>query len=173
MSFVLSDASCWYAIYTKPQQENRAESNLKNWNVETFAPKVKEYRYDHKGKVEYLVKPFFPNYIFARFKANTMHSKITFTRGVSRIVSFGANPTPIEDEIIELIKLQAAEDGFIRVGEPLKYGDKVVVNKGPFKSLTGMFERHATEADRVMILLTAVQYQSHIVVEREMVRKVG
>ena len=38
----LSDvnSTCWYVIQTKPQQEARAESNLKTLPVETFLPKI-------------------------------------------------------------------------------------------------------------------------------------
>ena len=37
-----SDSPLWYAVYTKPKEEERAESNLRAWGVKTLMPKFKE-----------------------------------------------------------------------------------------------------------------------------------
>ena len=90
------ETACWYAIHAKPKQEGRAESNLLAWGVETFVPRVKERRYNRIiGAATYHIKPLFPRYLFARFKASELLHKVCFTRGISSVVGFGVSRTPI------------------------------------------------------------------------------
>lgn len=163
----------WYAIHTKPKQEDRAESNLRSWGIETFAPRVKKRPHaSNAGEKACTISPLFPRYIFARFDAERLLHKVNFTRGVDNVVSFGGEAAPVDDEIIEFIRSQAAEDGLIRLGEELRYGDAVKIKDGPFNSLTGIFQRGTKESERVMILLTAVKYQGCVLVDRAAVEKV-
>jgi transcriptional antiterminator RfaH len=166
------DRLSWYVVYTKPKQEDRAVFNLRSWNVEVFAPRLKERRRNEfTGKVSWHVKSMFPRYIFARFRANELLYKVNFTRGVQNVVSFSNGPTPVSDEIIELIQLQQGENGFIIPGEELRIGDRVTIKEGPLKDFKGVFEESASDSGRVSILLTTVSYQTRVVIEREMVRK--
>ena len=164
----------WYAIYTKPREEYRAESNLRAWNVETFAPKAKELRYNKlTGEFDCLTAPLFPRYIFARFDADQMFHKIYFTRGVHSVVMVGNKPAPVDDKIISTIRSQIADDGLVRIGNDLKPGDKVVVKDGSLKGLTGIFKRNITNTDRVMILLTTVTYHANLIIARQDIRGGG
>lgn len=101
-----------------------------------------------------------------------MLRKVSFTRGVHNVVSFGDGPAPILDEVIALIKSYVAEDGFVRIGEGLKQGDAVIIEHGPLKNITGIFERAMKATHRVMILLTAVNYQGHIGVDEELIKRI-
>ena len=45
MSLETTDAlASWYAVLTKPKQEQRAETNLRAWDIEAFTPKFKDRR---------------------------------------------------------------------------------------------------------------------------------
>jgi len=168
------NSTYWYAIQTKSKQEDRADSNLRAWRVKTFAPKIKERRYnEYSGKVSYLVKPLFPGYIFARFKVDELLHKVKFTRGVSNVVSVGGKPAPIDDEVIEIMLAREGADGLVQIAEELRPGDKVVVKQGPLRDFIGIFEGYHNDEERVSILLEMVTYQSRLVVDREAVRKVG
>lgn len=162
----------WYAVYTKPGEEDRAESNLKIGRIETFTPRMKARRAaPFTGDTAFVVKPLFPRYLFARFKASETLHKVWFTRGVHSVVSIGNQPAPVDDEVIEIIRSRRGEDDLIRVGEEFSAGDRVTINDGPFKNLEGIFDGTAKDSDRVFILLSAVSYQSHVVVERSSVKK--
>jgi transcriptional antiterminator RfaH len=164
----------WYVIQTQPKQEQRAESNLRAWMVETFFPKLKESRYNpYVSKPTYTIKPLFPSYIFARFRASQLLHKVYFTRGVRRIVSFGNGPVSIEDEALQIIKANIQEDGFVRFKDDLKTGDKVKVNDGPLKNLSGIFERETKAAERVSILLMTTGYQGHLEIDRSLIAKIN
>ena len=168
----MEDSLLWYVVHTHPKQEDRCDSNLRAWHVETFAPKLRERQYNQfTGKPTHLIKPLFPGYIFARFRVVDAIQKVRFTRGVHSVVSFGGGPTPVDDEIIEIIKARIGEDGFIKTGSDLRPGDKVTIKEGPMRDLAGVLEREVKASDRVMILLTSVSYQAHIMMERRMVKK--
>jgi transcription antitermination factor NusG len=87
-------------------------------------------------------------------------------------VSFGGHPISINNEVIDLIREQVEDDGFVRMVDELKLGDQVRVNSGPLQSVIGVFERKLKDKDRVRILLNAMNYQSHLLIDREMVDKV-
>lgn len=168
----MDNLACWYAIRTRPKQEDRADVNLRAWQVPTFVPKLKGPQ--RSGYVcGRASKPLFTRYIFARFDASRLLHKINYTRGVESVVSFGGSPVPIDDKIINLIKDRVDKDGFIQLCEELKYGDKVTIKFGPLKSLVGMFQKRMKASDRVEILLNAVSYQSHLLIGREMIERVN
>src|SRR5689334_16613864 len=84
------DTSQWYVVHTNPKQEERADSNLRAWGVETLHPKLKTRRFNEfTGAPTVTTKPLFPRYIFAKFNAREQLAKISFTRGVHYVVSFG------------------------------------------------------------------------------------
>jgi transcriptional antiterminator RfaH len=142
--------------------------------VPIFNLKTRERRYNQYTNVpSYITKPLFPRYIFARFKINDLYHKVRFTRGVSSVVSFGEEPTPIDEEVIALIQSHVKEDGFVRINEEIRPGDRVIVKDGPLKNFAGIFEREMKDTDRVRILLEVVSYQAHVEIGRDMVKRVG
>ena len=174
MNPVTGEAPRWYALQTHALQEERAAENLNAWGVETFAPKYKERRSNpYTGRPVYFTRSLFPRYMFARFDAGRMLRKVWFTRGVAKVVGFGNGPSPVEDEIIELIKSRVGEDGFVQFNEELKRGDKVVISAGPLVDLEAVFERDLEDGDRVLLLLTAISYQGHVTIERELLKKIS
>jgi len=170
----LADTTCWFAIYTNGKQEVRAFHNLQAWGLECFNPMIKEYRRNQfSGLGSYVSRPLFARYVFARFNPSTLLHKVTFTRGVQRVVSFDGKPTPIEDELIEFLKARVGDDGFIGLGSPLKMGDKVRIRDGPWKALEGVVERNVKPTERVMLLLTAIQFQGRLMIEQDWLEKIA
>ncbi|MET0626407.1 MAG: transcription termination/antitermination NusG family protein [Pyrinomonadaceae bacterium] len=164
----------WYAIYSHPKQEDRAEFNLRAWGLETFNPKLKEVKHNQfTGAPIAIVKSLFPRYLFAKFSAAERLHKVCFTRGVNSVVHFGSGPVPVKDEIIDIIKSRVGEDGFVSIDQDFKTGEKVVIKDGPFRDFVGVFDRKIKHTDRVRILLEAVCYESHLIIEREYVSKVA
>jgi transcriptional antiterminator RfaH len=168
-----NDHPCWYVVHTHPKQENRAESNLMAWNVETFFPKTRDTRFNEfSSKPTYVIKPLFPGYLFARFVVGNLLHKIRYTRGVHSVVCVGDTPASVGDEAIEIIAAQIDGEGFVKLGDELKPGAKVLIQAGPFKGLTGIFERETKDTDRIKILLESVRYQAHVEIERNLVKSV-
>lgn len=167
------ETPCWYVVQTKPQQEERAESNLNAWRIQTFLPKIRQRReHPFGGAPIYQVKPLFTRYLFARFKAHELLHKVSYTRGVHNVVNFSGWPISVDDEVIELLRQQSDADGCVRIGQDLKAGDKVMISNGPFRNFVGIFQGTSKERDRVSILLTAVNSQSRVIVDRALVKKI-
>jgi len=160
----------WYAVYTKPREEDRAESNLRAWGVKTLLPKIKEQRSREISKAK--VKHLFPRYIFAHFNCETALHKVNYTRGVCGVVRFGDKPCPIDDIIIETIQAQIGQEGFIKFDERFYTGDLVRIQEGPFKSFHGTVEREMSDSDRLVVLLSSVSYQGRLMIEKALVKKV-
>lgn len=164
----------WFAVCTHSKQEDRAYYNLQAANIECFAPRIKERRINQfSGAVSYIARPLFPRYIFARFSIQSLLRKVSFTRGVLKVISFNAKPAPIDEEVIELLRARGGSDGFLTIGEALKAGDEVRIKDGPWKALVGVVERDLQSSERVQLLLTAINFQGRLVIERECVEKVS
>jgi transcriptional antiterminator RfaH len=168
---IVADVPSWYAIHTHPKQETRAEENLKAWHVETFFPRMRDCRFNEfTGEPSYFIKPLFPGYFFARFALNSLFHKVRFTRGVHSVVSIGSDPAQVDDRVIEIIAAQIDEAGFVKIGAELELGAKVLIQAGPFKGLTGIFERETSAAARIRILLDCVSFQARVEVQRNIVK---
>jgi len=119
-----------------------------------------------------VVRPLFPRYVFAQFEVAHSLRRVCFTRGVHSVVSFGNGPTTIDDEIIELIQLRVDEDGLVKLDRELNEGDPVMINSGPLQHLIGVFQHDIKGTDRVAILLTAINFQGRVIIERDLVKKI-
>ena len=162
----------WYLVYTNLKQEERANENLKAWGVETLHAKLRTQRFNEfTGAPTYVTQPLFPRYIFAKFNAREQLSKVRFTRGIQNVVCFGENLATVDQEIVDIIRARIDENGFVKTNDELKPGDKVVISAGPLRNLMGIFERAVKGSDRITILLTAVGYQGHLMVDRDMVKR--
>lgn len=169
-----TDQPAWFAICTNPKQEDRACNNLQAWGLECFNPKVRERRRNQFTGIATLIpKPLFPRYIFSRFSAKSLLHRVRFTRGIHQVVSFNDKPTPIDDEVIALLKSQVSNEGFMSVGRALKTGDQVRIKDGPWKDLIGVIECDLKASERIRILMTSIRYQGRLTIERNGVEKIG
>lgn len=172
MSTAIADNLHWYVVHTHPKQEDRANSNLVGF-LETLAPKLRVNKYNEfTGQVSRIARPLFPGYIFSRFRFNELYHKIRFTRGVHSLICFNNEPTPVDDNIIDMIRARIGDDGFVKTADELKVGDEVRINDGRFENFCGVFERELPDMDRVSILLNTIRFQAHVVVDRHLVSKI-
>lgn len=167
------DTLHWYAINTKPNQEERVSANLRAGGIETFVPRIKSYKLNRQtGKKISYKKVLFPCYIFAKFNTKSCLNKVKFTRGLHSIVSFGGNPCIVEDAIIEIMLKMADGDNLINPEIDLKPGDRVIVDQPYLKDFIGVFVNGVSDSTRVMVLLSTLTYQINLVVEKEKIRKI-
>ena len=172
MSDANGDSLSWYVVHTHPKQEDRTSSNLRTCGIETITPKLRVDKYNEfSGKVSHIPKPMFPSYIFSRFNYDQVFHRVKYTRGVHSLVSFNNRPALVDDEIVQLLQSQIAEDGFVKTLDKLEPGDEVIIKHGRFQNFCGVFEGGISDSDRVRILLNAVSYQAHVVVDRALVAR--
>jgi len=161
------EACNWYCIYTKPHYEDHVAQYLTNhWDLESFNPKLKTRKY-MRGRIKEVVEALFPCYIFSCFDPAKHYHMIKYTRGVRKIVGDQTgNPYIVDEEVIGQIQSRMKE-GFIHIDPPdFNEGDRVVVQEGTLKGLTGIFQRELKARDRVMILLNTLSYQASVEIEK-------
>jgi transcriptional antiterminator RfaH len=152
----------WYILHTKPNAEYQVVKALTQCQIHTYLPEIKlpKTRQSHK--------PFFPCYLFARIDFSLVAvSSIQWTAGLRRVVVFGSEPTPLPDEVIELIRhklgeIEAAEGWLAHV---FKAGETVYITNGPFKDMLAIFDGPTRPARRVQVLLNILGHASRVQVE--------
>lgn len=153
----------WYAIYTKQKKEDFVAGSLAAAGIEVYYPKFRGKKF-LQGCWRELLTPLFPCYLFARLQPERHSWMIKYTRGVRKLVGC-PEPWPVPDDIIDLIKSRE-ENGAIVIKQDFKAGDAVFISEGPLKGLQGIFEKELKGSDRAVLLLTAIEYQAKLVVEK-------
>jgi transcription antitermination factor NusG len=148
----------WYAVYTKPKKEDSVALYLQNIGIEVLNPKLRSKKYRETGFIE-AIGPLFPCYIFANFEKDKYSHLITYTRGVRYIVG-KKDPLIVHEDVIDTIRGSMAEDNIVVVKpRSFKKGEKVFIREGLLKDFCGVFEREIKGAERVMLLLSALNYK--------------
>lgn len=157
MSLMESPAR-WYLIQTKPRQEARAEEHLQRQHFECYRP-LKSAAPKKRNPRAVSEEELFPGYLFIRM--DQVHDNwypIRSTRGVARIVTFGAQPVPVHDELIEQIRQRLLSP------EPhpeFQHGEHVRIKAGSFCDIEAIFL--ATDGEeRAVILLNLLQREQKV-----------
>lgn len=138
----------WCVVHTKPKQEARALENLQNQGYACFLPMMQVEKL-RRQKVHWVTEPMFSRYLFIQLDSQNQNwSPIRSTLGVSKLVSFGPEPTKVPAELVELLQ-QAPQETIERMFTP---GDSVQVASGPLKGLEGQYIAHDGEA-RAFVLI--------------------
>jgi transcription elongation factor/antiterminator RfaH len=155
-----TDERLWYTVYTKPQKEDVAQCHLAQKGLEVFLPKL---MLPSDRTARRRVVPLFPNYLFARINAQSeQYGYVAWSPGVKRIVSFNGTPAPIESKIVEFLKSQTGDAGFIPARSNLKVGQEVRISGGPFDSLVGMIQEPPNAKGRVRVLVNLLNQQTRV-----------
>jgi transcription elongation factor/antiterminator RfaH len=159
-------------IHTKPGDEHRVRTNLRNQEVETFFPLLETYQYCN-GRMIPKVKPLFPNYLFARLDLELHYYRVKWTRGVNKILGAGNGPIPISEKVIEAIKERSGEDNLVRLEDEFKDGDLIQITSGPLKNLRGIFQKMMSGKGRVKILLSLIGVDVPVQMSKWQIKKVA
>ena len=163
----------WYVIQTKPKKEEEAKSYLTMKGLEIFNPLMENFLI-RNGSLNKELKPLFPGYMFGKFDLEQDYSLVRWGRGVKKVLSLGGGyPTPLAEEIIEVIKRRTDSHGIVRKSYHFEANDRIRIKSGPLKDLLGIFERWVSDNDRVRILLNLIGYQPAVEMHYSMIEKVA
>ena len=162
----------WYVIQTKPKKEEEAKSYLSTNGLEIFNPLIETFIHRNGGMSREL-KPLFPNYIFGKFDIDRNYSLVRWGRGVKKILGLGGYPTPLSEEVIEIIRNRVDPHGIVKKTVQFKPNEWVRIKFGPLKDLVGIFDRWVSEGERVRILLNLIGYQPEVEIHYSMIEKVA
>jgi transcriptional antiterminator RfaH len=163
----------WYLIYTKPRQEKSALQNLEQQGYQCYLPLLPKEKL-RQGAVALTDEPLFPRYLFINLAQDFMAkswSPIRSTKGVSRMVRFGAEPAKIDDTLVDLLK----DHEVSMLGEPERLfspGEPVQLTEGPFAGIEGIYQM-ADGDRRVMVLIELMSKSVAVPVGLDALRKLG
>jgi transcriptional antiterminator RfaH len=165
--FMKPSQANWFAVVTKPRQEQIALENLQRQAFECFLPMAENPFQRRSKKQQKIIEPLFPRYLFLKAIAEFQNlAPVRSTQGVISMVRFGTELAVIPEQIINAIKQRVSPDtGLIKI-QPLhiKPGDKVRVFDGPFSGLTGIAQEECS-ARRIIILMELLGRPTKVQVE--------
>lgn len=131
----------WYLIHTKPKQEFRAKQNLEQQGYACYLPIMHSEKL-RRGKIAVAPTPLFPRYLFIQL-GNDVSDKswnpIRSTKGVNRLVVFGASPAKVDYQLVAT--LQKQERQMQEQPETLySTGEQVQLMDGAFAGLEGIYQ---------------------------------
>ena len=146
----------WYVVYSNPHKEQQAQFHLGLKGVQTFFPRLRvPATGENKGKVV----PLFRNYLFARIDVASEYHLVVWTPGVRRLVSFGGEPVPIQEDVVQFLKQRADHRGVIPARSRLRRSQEVEISGGPFDGLMGIIQAPPDDKGRVKVLLKLLNRQ--------------
>ena len=155
----------WYAIHSKPRQEERALDNLQRQGFEAWLPMLTVEKV-LRGKLANVTESMFSRYLFIRLDTEqTNWSPIRSTLGVSRLVSFGNRPAVVADELIQALQTvpQRAPERLFQPGQTIK------IVSGPLKGIEGIFQQ-ADGEHRAMVLIDLLNKQHRVTTQMQDLR---
>jgi transcription elongation factor/antiterminator RfaH len=137
----------WYALYTKPRQEFKAEEQLKAMDITTYLPlitKVKQWS-DRKKKV---IEPLFKSYIFINVNDSERYISVQ-AKAVVKVINFKGIPATIPNWQIENLQKMLFTNPDAYVTDLIKIGTCVKIIEGPFAGVEGVVAKHSND-ERVL-----------------------
>jgi len=144
----------WFAVYTKSKNEQLAADHLLRQGFNVFLPCYQRQR-KHARKIDVVITALFPRYLFVELDENTGHWRsVEGTRGVSYLLRVNGSPVVIPNKLIDLLKTQHDEQGFVSINVLASFvkGQKVQIIDGCFSGQTAVFE-NMDDQQRVQLLL--------------------
>jgi transcriptional antiterminator RfaH len=129
-----------------------------------------------QGKIKVSIEPLFNRYLFIRLSDVTSNwFPIRSTKGVSQLLRFGRSLDPIvlPDPIIDCLKRRCSNEEPLH--ELFRKGELLEITHGPFRSLTGFFEKLQTLPDgllRAMLLVEVLGSVQKLQIQLPQLKKV-
>lgn len=132
----------WLVFYTRPRSEKKAELRLLDQGMEVLVPKCEEIRQwsDRKKKV---IVPLFRGYLFASVDERS-RIQVLQTPEIVCDVKFSGQPAELREEEVENLRIIQDKPDLLEAESTTlpQVGEKVIVEEGPFKGLTGEVVDH-------------------------------
>ena len=157
----------WFAVVTKPRQEQTALENLQRQDYKCFLPMAENPYQRRSKKHQQIIEPLFPRYLFLKAIAESQNlAPVRSTKGVISMVRFGTELAVVPEYIIGSIKQRVdAHTGLVKIQSvSIKAGDKVKVFDGPLAGLNGIVSEISSEK-RTLILMELLGRPTKVEVE--------
>ena len=161
----------WYAVYTRPHNEKKVCSWLKENNIECYLPLKSSLR-QWSDRKKWIEEPLFRSYIFVRVSYIEYFNVLSIP-GVVKYVSFGGQPQAIPDNQIEYIKIIVQQrDQEIEVNyKNIRKGLECEVLFGPLKGIRGEVVRISGQS-RLVIRLASMGVSLQVNISRDEIKPI-
>jgi transcriptional antiterminator RfaH len=149
----------WYAFQSKFRKESLVCEQLHIRQLDSFFPCLHVRPVNPRSL---RIQPYFPGYVFGRLDLECVGRSITnWIPGAIGIVSFGGEPVPVPDHLIDTLRhhLQTINVTMGKLSERFQLGDSVAIQGGPFAGYEAIFNAHLPGQDRVEVLLKLLHGQ--------------
>jgi transcriptional antiterminator RfaH len=153
----------WLLLQVKPRQEMRALENLERQQAQCYCPLIQVEKL-RRGKRIRVEEALFAGYLFINVQPQQnglTYTSIRSSRGVSKIVGFGAEPITIPEALIEQLKLResAGLASCAKSKDLPQAGDQINIIEGPFKGLQALYS-HTDGQQRAIVLINLLHQQT-------------
>jgi len=160
-----SEIKKWFALYTKPKHEFKAEQQLSAYGVEYYLPtvvRIKQWS-DRKKKVK---EPLFSGYIFVH---GTERERLIALEqyAIVRSIFFEGRPATVPDWQIENLRKMLEEGTEVTVTEQLSVGTHVKILSGPFKDVEGVVYESVNQERMLAITIDLLRRSVVVKIPRE------
>jgi transcription antitermination factor NusG len=143
----------WYAIRSKPRQEDAVWKQIISQGFDVFYPRLRVHPVNPRSRK---IKPYFPGYLFVLADIEEAgQSVFQWMPHTVGLVSFGGEPAVVPDHLIQAIQRRVDEINAAggELLESLKPGDVVWINEGPFHGYEAIFDERLPGSERVRVLI--------------------
>ena len=159
----------WYCLHTEPRQENKVAQVLqRDLGLDVFAPRIRFQRL-RAGRPLWTTEALFPGYLFARFDYFERRRQVNSLPGVSRVVHFGDQPTPVEESIMVELRSLVSDNETVQVSAEPQPGSEVIISGGSMQGLRVLVTRLIPARQRIAILLELLGNTREVEIERDRV----
>ena len=164
----------WYAVVTKPRQEQIAVENLQRQAFECFLP-MAENPYQRRSRKLRIIEPLFPRYLFIHANVHQQNlAPVRSTRGVVSMVRFGMELAKVPESVITALQASMDPDsGLITIDPvPVEEGDTVKVFDGPLAGIKGIVKERKGE-NRALLLMEMMGKSTTVEVDALLLQRAG
>ena len=155
----------WFCLRTQPRREAFAHDFLKRQEqLKSFFPRIR-FRGAGRLRGQWMIEALFPGYLFCQFNWRLHAKLVSYCPGISGLIHFGNNYPVIPFDVIQELQSQFGQDEPVTVDQPLKIGDRVVIEAGPMQGVEGIVCRVLPGKMRVALLLEFLGQQTQIEVD--------
>ena len=165
----------WLLLQVKPRQEMRALENLELQQGECYCPLIQVEKLS-RGKRIHAEEALFPGYLFINVqpeKNGLTYTSIRSSRGVSKIVGFGAEPIKVPEALIAQIRHREQFNSLGLIAKDLpQAGDDINITEGPFKGLKAVFS-HTDGLQRSIVLINLLNQKTPTSLANTQIKKLA
>lgn len=140
----------WYVAKVKPNKVRLLTVSLSRWRVRTYYPYIRV----RQGADSDQLEPLFPGYVFCQFDADDpAWQAIRWAPGLSYFLIVDDRLAPVPEAWITGLGERVRQWNGRKRHQDLRPGDQVVIDRGPMRGLSAIFDVSLSADDRCKVLV--------------------